>query len=80
VQNASWCVGGIVGGYLLDYWGRRTNYLIGTGQACVCLIIQGARALGIFDKGIENHAAGAGFVTVYVIQWFLWVMFFSPGE
>ncbi|GFZ48330.1 hypothetical protein JCM24511_06078 [Saitozyma sp. JCM 24511] len=78
VQNASWCVGGIVGGYLLDYWGRRTNYLIGTGQACVCLIIQGALALGIFDKGIENHAAGAGFVTVYVIQWFLWVMFFSP--
>ena len=73
VQNASWCVGGIIGGYLLDYWGRRTNYLIGTGQACFCLIIQGGLVLGIFDKGIVNHAAGAGFVTVYILQWFLWV-------
>lgn len=35
-------------------------------------------ALGIFDKNIENHAAGAGFVSVYVIQWFLWITFFSP--
>ena len=25
VQNASWCIGGIIGGYLLDIWGRRTN-------------------------------------------------------
>lgn len=79
VQNASWCIGGIVGGYLLDYWGRRTNYLIGLGQACICLIIQGSLTLAIFDKGIVNHAAGAGFVTVYIIQWFLWVMFYSPG-
>jgi MFS family permease len=79
VQNASWCVGGIVGGYLLDIWGRRTNYLIGTGQAALCLIIQGGLALGIFDKGIVNHAAGAGFVSIYIIQWFLWVTFFSPG-
>ncbi|WWD20534.1 hypothetical protein CI109_105010 [Kwoniella shandongensis] len=78
VQNASWCLGGIVGGYLLDVWGRRTNYLIGTGQAAFMLIIQGGLALGIFDKGIVNHAAGAGFVSVYIIQWFLWVMFFSP--
>ena len=37
-------------------------------------------AVGIFDKGIENQAAGAGFVSVYIIQWFLWVTFFSPGE
>ena len=80
VQNASWCVGGIVGGYLLDIWGRRTNYLIGLGQACVCLVIQGALTLGIFDKGITNHAAGAAFVSVYLLQWFLWVMFYSPGE
>ena len=79
VQNASWCVAGIVGGYLLDIWGRRTNYLIGIGQACICLIIQGGLTLGIFDKGIVNHAAGAGFVSVYIIQWFLWVMFYSPG-
>ncbi|ORX41197.1 general substrate transporter [Kockovaella imperatae] len=78
VQNASWCVGGILGGYLLDIWGRRTNYLIGVGEACICLLIQCALAVGIFDKGIENHAAGAGFVTVYLLQWFLWVMFFSP--
>lgn len=41
IQNASWCVGGILGGYLLDQWGRRTSYLIGTGQAAVMLIIQG---------------------------------------
>ena len=80
VQNASWCLGGIVGGYLLDIWGRRTNYLIGTGQACLCLIIQGALTIGIFDKGKTNHAAGVGFVSIYVIQWFLWVMFFSPGQ
>ena len=80
VQNATWCVGGIVGGYLLDIWGRRTNYLIGTGQACICLLIQGALVLGIFDKGIENLPAGAGFVSVYVIQWFLWVTFYSPGS
>ena len=40
----------------------------------------GGLAIGIFDKGIVNHAAGAGFVTAYLIQWFLWVMFFSPGE
>ena len=79
IQNASWCVGGIFGGYLLDYWGRRTSYLIGTGQACLCLLIQGGITLGIFDKGIENKAAGAGFVTVYIVQWFLWIMFFSPG-
>ncbi|KAL7422632.1 hypothetical protein Q5752_001923 [Cryptotrichosporon argae] len=78
IQNASWCIGGIVGGYLLDVWGRRTNYLIGVGQACVCLVIQGALAIGIFDKGVTNHAAGAGFVSVYIIQWFLWVTFFSP--
>jgi len=64
---------------LLDYWGRRTSYLIGTGQACLCLLIQGGITLGIFDKGIENKAAGAGFVTVYILQWFLWIMFFSPG-
>lgn len=80
VQNASWCVGGVVGGYLLDIWGRRTNYLIGLGQACICLVIQGGLTLGIFDKGIKNHAAGAGFVSVYIIQWFLWVMFYSPGK
>jgi MFS family permease len=79
VQNASWCVGGIIGGYLLDYWGRRTNYLIGLGQACICLVIQGSLTIGIFDKGIKNHAAGAGFVSVYIIQWFLWVTFYSPG-
>ncbi|WVR08438.1 hypothetical protein IAU60_005493 [Kwoniella sp. DSM 27419] len=78
VQNATWCIGGIVGGYLLDIWGRRTNYLIGIGQACVMLVIQGALVLGIFDKGVVNHAAGAGFVTVYILQWFLWVTFFSP--
>ncbi|WWD08506.1 hypothetical protein V865_006618 [Kwoniella europaea PYCC6329] len=78
IQNATWCVGGIVGGYLLDVWGRRTNYLIGIGQAAIMLIIQGAITIGIFDKGIENKAAGAGFVTVYLIQWFLWVTFFSP--
>lgn len=64
VQNASWCIGGIMGGYLLDIWGRRTNYMIALGQACICLIIQGALTLGIFDKGIVNHAAGAGFVTM----------------
>lgn len=80
VQNASCCVGSVAGGYLLDIWGRRTNYLIGLGQACVCLVIQGALIIGIFDKGIHNHAAGAGFVTVYIIQWFLWVMFYSPGK
>jgi SP family sugar:H+ symporter-like MFS transporter len=80
VQNATWCIGGMVGGYLLDIWGRRTNYLIGTGQAAFCLVIQGGLAIGIFDKGIVNHAAGAGFVSVYIIQWFLWVMFFSPGR
>lgn len=80
IQNASWCVGGIVGGYMLDIWGRRTNYLIGTGQAFICLIIQGSITLGVFDKGKSNHAAGAGFVSVYIIQWFLWVTFFSPGE
>lgn len=79
VQNASWCVGGIIGGYLLDIWGRRTNYLIATGQAAACLIIQGALTVGIFDKGIKNHGAGVGFVIVYLLQWFLWVMFFSPG-
>ncbi|KAK4687912.1 hypothetical protein P7C73_g2215, partial [Tremellales sp. Uapishka_1] len=78
VQNASWCLGGIVGGYLLDQWGRRANYLIGTGEACLLLIIQGGLSIGIFDKGISNHAAGAAFVSVYIIQWFLWVMFFSP--
>ena len=80
ILNASWCVGGFIGGYLLDIWGRRTNYLIGVGQACLCLIIQGAITLGIFDKGTESKAAGAGFVTVYIIQWFLWVTFFSPGK
>lgn len=80
VQNASFCVGGVIGGYLLDIWGRRTNYLIGLGQACVFLIVQGAIKLAIFDKGKKNHAAGAGFVTTYVIQWFLWVMFYSPGK
>ena len=79
VQNATWCIGGIMGGYLLDIWGRRTNYLIGTGQACILLIVQGAITIAIFDKGINNHAAGAGFVTCYIIQWFLWVMFYSPG-
>jgi MFS transporter, SP family, sugar:H+ symporter len=79
IQNATFCVAGIVGGYLLDIWGRRTNYLIGIGQACICLIIQGALVLAIFDKGVTNLAAGAGFVTVYLIQWLLWVMFFSPG-
>ena len=99
VQNATWCVGGIVGGYLLDVWGRRTNYLIGTGEASLCLLVQcelvSSRrfkssltyhlcavglSVGIFDKGIVNHAAGAGFVSIYIIQWFLWVMFFSPGR
>ena len=80
VQQASWCIGGIMGGYLLDIWGRRTNYLIALGQACLLLIIQGGLTLGIFDKGIRNHAAGAAFVSVYIIQWFLWVMFFSPGK
>lgn len=78
VQNASWCVGGIIGGYLLDIWGRRTNYLIGTGQACLLLIIQGSLTIGIFDKGRKNRAAGAGFVSCYIIQWFLWVTFYSP--
>ncbi|WVW81056.1 hypothetical protein I302_103047 [Kwoniella bestiolae CBS 10118] len=78
IQNATWCVGGIVGGYLLDIWGRRTNYLIGIGQAAVMLVIQGAITIGIFDKGIVNKSAGAGFVSVYLIQWFLWVTFFSP--
>ena len=80
VQNASWCIGGIVGGYLLDIWGRRSNYLIGTGQACFFLVIQAALVLGIFDKEIENQAAGAGFVSMYLIQSFLWVTFYSPGS
>ena len=79
IQSALACVGSVIGGYLLDIWGRRTNYLIGTGEACLCLIIQGALAIPIFDKGTVNHAAGAGFVTSYIIQRFLWVMFFSPG-
>ncbi|WWC72403.1 uncharacterized protein I206_106365 [Kwoniella pini CBS 10737] len=78
IQNATWCIGGIVGGYLLDIWGRRTNYIIGLGQASLMLIIQGSITIGIFDKGIVNKAAGAGFVSVYLIQWFLWVTFFSP--
>ena len=78
IQNATWCVGGIVGGYMLDVWGRKTNYLIGTGQACICLLIQAGLVLGIFDKGINNTAAGGVFVTVYLLQWFLWVTFFSP--
>ncbi|EIW69873.1 hypothetical protein TREMEDRAFT_61644 [Tremella mesenterica DSM 1558] len=70
---------GIAGAKMLpDVWGRRTNYLIGTGQACLCLLIQGGVVLGIFDKGKVNHSAGAGFVSVYIIQWFLWVTFFSP--
>ena len=80
IQNASYCIGGIIGGYLLDIWGRKTNYLIGTGQACIFLIIQGGLTLGIFDKGMKNHAAGAVFITAYMIQHFLWVMFYSPGK
>jgi hypothetical protein len=80
IQNATWCIGGVVGGYMLDVWGRRTNYLIGTGQACLLLIIQGGITLGIFDKGQENLAAGAAFVAFYLLQWFLWVTFFSPGK
>jgi len=65
---------------MMDIWGRRTSYMIALGQACICLLIQGGITLAIFDKGIKNHAAGAGFVSVYIIQWFLWVMFFSPGK
>ena len=68
-----------MGGYMLDVWGRRTNYLIGTGQACLLLIIQGAITLAIFDKGETNLAAGGAFVAFYLLQWFLWVTFFSPG-
>lgn len=64
---------------MLDVWGRRTNYLIGTGQACLLLIIQGAITLAIFDKGETNLAAGGAFVAFYLLQWFLWVTFFSPG-
>lgn len=78
IQNATWCIGGVVGGYMLDIWGRRTNYLIGTGQACLLLIIQGAITIAIFDKGQENLPAGAAFVAFYLLQWFLWVTFFSP--
>lgn len=80
IQNATWCIGGVVGGYMLDIWGRRTNYLIGTGQACLLLIIQGAITIAIFDKGQENLPAGAAFVAFYLLQWFLWVTFFSPGK
>ncbi|BFZ63547.1 hypothetical protein YB2330_004674 [Saitoella coloradoensis] len=77
IQGAMWVVGSTVGAYLLDVTGHKFSLLVGIGQMSVCLFVQGALSRIYFDKGISNHKAGIAFVSFYIIQWVLWVTFFS---
>lgn len=63
--------------YLLDVLGRKFSFLAGIGQMAITLFIQGGIAIGYFDKGRQNRSAGIAFVSFYIIQWTLWVTFFS---